>query len=98
MTAPVVVTAPAAEPVTLAEAKDHLRVDDTNSDSRITSRIKAARTAAENFMQRALVQRTYRLTLEGFPANGCALELPFSPAVSVDSIKYYDTSGTLVTW
>lgn len=98
MNAPVLVTAPSAEPVTLAEAKAHLRVDDTNSDSKITSLIKAARLTAENFMQRALCLRTYRLTLDRFPQYLCPLDLPMSPVLSIDSVKYYDTSGTLVTW
>ena len=62
------VTAPAAEPVSLAEAKAHLRVETADDDSLITALITAAREAAEAHMRRALVTQTWRLSLDRFPA------------------------------
>lgn len=96
---PEIVEGPYGEPITLTEAKAHLRVDDSDSDDYITALISAAREDAELFCQRAFVQRRYRLTLDRFPfSRDCPLYLPMSPVVSVDHIKYYDTDSTLVTW
>lgn len=95
-----IVTAPAAEPITLAQAKAHCRVrsGDTSHDDTLTAYIKAARAAVEQFTQRALCRRTLRLTLDAFPPYGCPILLPRSPVSSIDSVKYYDTDGTLQTW
>lgn len=62
------VTAPASEPVSLAEAKAHLRIDAADDDSLITALITAAREAAEAHTRRALVTQSWRLSLDGFPA------------------------------
>lgn len=96
---PEIIEGPYAEPITLAEAKAHLRVDDSDSDDYITALIVAARESAELFCQRSFVQRRYRLTLDGFPrGRGCAMYLPMGPVIAVDHIKYYDTDSALVTW
>lgn len=65
----VLVTPPAIEPVTLAEAKAHLRVDSTADDTLIQGLIQAAREAAESFTGRALIHQTWRLTLDAWPAQ-----------------------------
>ena len=49
------VTPPAEEPVSLAEARLHLRVDFTDDDALITSLIAAARQAAETLTGRQFV-------------------------------------------
>lgn len=96
---PEIIEGPYGEPVTLAEAKAHCRVDDTDSDDYITALIQAAREHAEEFCQRSFVQRRYRLTLDCFPLyRESVLCLPMGPVQSVDHIKYYDTDSALVTW
>ena len=60
-------TPPAAEPVSLSEAKGYLSVTDTADDSLISSMITAARQQCENFTDRALVTQTWTLWLDGFP-------------------------------
>lgn len=65
----ILVTPPALEPVTLAEAKDHLRVDDSNSDALISELITAARLAAEKTTRRVLITQTWRLALDRFPGR-----------------------------
>jgi hypothetical protein len=65
----ILVTPPAAEPLTLAEAKAHLRIDGTDDDALIGDLIAAARQAAEEHTRRALVTQTWRLTLDRFPAK-----------------------------
>jgi uncharacterized phiE125 gp8 family phage protein len=59
--------APAVEPVTLAEAKLHLRVDDSTEDTLITMLISASRAHAENVCRRAFVTQKWLLALDAFP-------------------------------
>lgn len=64
-----IVTPPTAEPVTLAEAKVHLRVDTDADDGRITRLIATARELCETIARRAFVAQTWDLWLDGFPAS-----------------------------
>ena len=92
-----VTTPPTEEPVTLAEAKAHLRVDGTDEDALITSLIEASRQICELFHGRAYVTRTYTGQLAEFPAGNAEIVLPYPPAASVTSIKYYDSDDVLQT-
>lgn len=91
------VTAPAIEPVTLSEAKAHLRVEHTNEDALILGLIQAAREYAEVYCNRALLTQTWDLTLDYFPACGF-IELPKPILQSITSITYKDTAGDTQTW
>lgn len=88
------ITAPAAEPVTLTEAKLHLRVDHDTEDDLITDLIVAAREKAEHLTGRALITQTWDRVLDAFPAGGIELGMP--PVQSITSISYVDTSGATV--
>lgn len=85
------ITAPASEPVTLTEAKAHLRIDTTDDDALITSLIIAARSEAEKITRRALVNQTWELALDSFHCR--EISLPFPRLQSVTSVKYVDVSG-----
>lgn len=88
------ITAPASDPVTLGEAKAHLRVDHSDEDARITSLIKAATSYLDGrtgVIGRCLVTQTWELTLDAFPAK--EIELPLGPVASVTSVKYVDAAG-----
>ncbi|HJT63076.1 MAG TPA: phage head-tail connector protein [Burkholderiales bacterium] len=85
------VTAPAEEPVTLAEAKLHLRETETALDALIQSLIVAATAHAEDFTGRRLVTQTWDYFLDAFPCWGIAI--PYPPLASITSIKYVDTEG-----
>jgi uncharacterized phiE125 gp8 family phage protein len=61
------VTGPAEEPVSLAEAKSFLRVDSSSEDLFITSLIKAATQFAEKATGRVFITQTWDLTLDAFP-------------------------------
>lgn len=88
-------TAPASEPVSLDEAKDHLRVTGSDDDSLIASLITMARERAESICGRALITQTWELYLNEFPA-GC-IEVPLPPLQSVVEITYTDTDGNIQT-
>jgi hypothetical protein len=63
------VTAPALEPLTLEQIKDHLRLDSTDQDLMLGSLIKAARRWTEHFLSRCLIEQTWDLLFtNGFPA------------------------------
>ena len=91
------VVGPAAEPISLAEAKRHLRIDDTSSDTHVAALIMAARDHVETYCRRALITRTLDWRLDHFPASG-SLYLPSPPLRSVTSITYVDTAGATQTW
>lgn len=89
------ISAPAAEPVTLAEAKIRLSVDHDEHNAMITDLIAAARAAAENKTGRALIAQTWELVLDAFPAHEIKLAKP--PVSSIVSIQYIDPDGVQQT-
>lgn len=94
-----VATPPAAEPVTLAEARVQLRSDDgvTADDTLINSLIVAARRHIEQVCERALMPQTWRVSFDQFPDG--ALEVPGGLVRAIDSLKYVDSepyTGTYV--
>jgi uncharacterized phiE125 gp8 family phage protein len=95
------VTGPAYEPVSVAQAKEWLLIsDDTSHDNTIAKLVKAMREHAENLTHRAFVQRSYTLYMDAWPYDaewGIRIDLPFPPLRSVTSLKYTDTGGTLQT-
>lgn len=75
---------PAVEPLTLAEAKAHLRFPYSDEDTLIEALISAAREMAESTTQRALVQQTWR-QIEDQPPRVVLLRK--WPVLEVVSIK-----------
>lgn len=93
MLAPVRITAPVLTPITLAEAKAHLRVVGATDDDIITSLIAAATEYLDGWsgvLGRALVTQTWRQDYSGFCDK---LRLPLAPVVSISSVKYFDGSN-----
>lgn len=104
---------PATEPVTLAEAKNHLRVDSdiTQDDMLITMLIGAARRYAEMYCNRSFITQQWRLVLDSFPGPsmyGVPFGVPFSlpghaillergNVLSVNSVIYTAMDGTEAT-
>lgn len=86
------ISEPSEEPVTLEEAKNHLKVDMADDDSLITALIRTAREHAEAITRRALITQTWELSLDNWPA-GNEITIPLPPLQSVDSIKYTDSAG-----
>ena len=92
-------TAPAAEPILLADAKLHLRAEGTADDATITRHIKVARRQVEAYTNRALITQTWVSKLNAFPGSDSdRLVMPKPPLQSVTTLKYYDTSGDQQTW
>ena len=72
---------PAEEPVSLAEAKAFLKVDDTAEDGLIGALIAAARLHVESITGRALITQTWRLMLPC--VAGLLVALPVVPAIAL---------------
>lgn len=107
------ITAPQADPVSLAEAKAHLRVDVDDENTLIAALITAARQYAEQITGRSLVNQQWLYTADSFPGAGAgsmgvvwgaeysqpgnAMLLEKGPVQSIDSIKYLDMTGAQQT-
>lgn len=87
-------TKAALQPITLAEAKLHLRVDIADDDALISALIDAATQSAEHIMGRAIMPQKWLLTADVFDY---LMYLCKPTVTAIDSIKYIDTSGALVT-
>mgnify|MGYP000365478232 CR=1 FL=1 len=79
---------PAVEPISLAEAKAHLRVDTSADDSLITSLIVAARKYFEERTRRSLITQSWKLTLDDFPTEFTLTRPPIQSVTSVKSVSY----------
>lgn len=91
------VQAPTVEPILLAEAKAHLRVEVDDDDALIAGLIAAARQYVEQKTGRALITQVWDAQLDGgFTAT--EYELPLAPLQSVVSVQYTDTAGVLQSW
>lgn len=93
------ITPPEDEPLTLDEAKAHLRVDSDDDDLLIGALISAAREAVEAKTQRALMLQTWELALPAFPgcADEYAIRIPKAPLSALTTVKYVDADGMLQT-
>ncbi len=84
----VLVSPPTEEPVSLAEAKNHLRVDVADDDGLISALIIAAREYCEAFQNRAYITQTWQLWLDAWPESS-EIRIPRPPLQVVNSVRYY---------
>ena len=103
------ISEPAIEPVSVDEAKNHLRIDSdiSQDDMLLGLMIGAARRYAEAYCNRSFITQQWRLVLDGFPGPalmgvpagvtyslpGHAILLERGTVQSVDSITYTDMAG-----
>ncbi|TGY87351.1 hypothetical protein E5163_14885 [Marinicauda algicola] len=93
------ITAPAAEPLSLADAKAHLRVDFTADDGEITDLIAQCRAAIETWTRRKMIAQTWERSFAGFPLRDAdPIELDLPPVASITSISYVDEDGATQTF
>jgi uncharacterized phiE125 gp8 family phage protein len=86
-------TGPAIEPLTLAEAKAFLRVEQDDDDGVIAALIAGARIHVEVGTRRALINQTWRMMRDAWPADGMIAVDP-SPLRALTAARVYDSDGT----
>lgn len=93
---PEVTTGPTSEPVTIAEAKAHLSIaeSDTTHDGKLRALIMAARDQWENDTDSITCYQSFRLRTNYVHDR---LRLPKTPIQSITSIQYYDGNNSLQT-
>lgn len=85
-------TPPAVEPVTVSEAKAHLRVDVSDDDAYIATLITAAREWCEQYLDRTLIDTQWTMRLDSFPYE---IELPRPPIASAGTATAVTLTYTL---
>ena len=88
----ILLTAPAAEPWTVAEAKSFLRVENDDDDAIIGALISAARNQVEALTRRGLMTQTWRLVLDRWPPDG-RVAPRLAPLRSVIAARVYDAAN-----
>lgn len=83
---------PAVEPVSLAEVKEHLRVDGPEEEPLIVALITTARLTIEHLAGLALITQRWAVLLDSWPETR-AIELPVAPVTSIDALRVYDDAG-----
>lgn len=87
-----VLTEPTVEPVTLAEAKQHCRVDTDTDDAYLAALISAARQFCASYMDETFLPTQYVMRLDRFPLE---ITLPRPPMVSSGSATVVSITYTL---
>lgn len=84
----IMTSGPTLEPVSLAEAKAHLRVDDVAEDALIRSLIVTSRLHIEAALGLALIAQSWTLLLDRWPKNA-RLQLPVRPVLAVSQVRVW---------
>lgn len=88
------ITASTLDPVTLTEAKAHLKVTSSDEDSLIRIYLNAAVRRCEDYRQSVIMSSEWEVYLRSFQSN---VNLQKSPVTAINSVKYYDTDNVLQT-
>jgi uncharacterized phiE125 gp8 family phage protein len=83
--------------VTTADMKAYLKVDTSADDTLIAAMVSAGTRYLENYLGRALLNKTVTETHDRFPVGTAPIELRVSPATAITSVTYLDTDGTTTT-
>lgn len=88
------VTAPASTPITVAQAKDELRIDTSDHDTRLTRYVAAATAFVQAMTGTRCVTQTVDMKCDDWADLSA---LPLGPVQSITSLTYVDTAGATQT-
>lgn len=83
---------PQLEPISVAEAKLFLRIDDDAENEVIAALITTARLHVERLTRRIVIEQTWRFYLDDLPES-CLVELGIGPVRDVLQVIAYDREG-----
>ncbi len=89
------ITPPESEPVTLAQAKQHVSVTHSEHDEMLLRLITIARNSIERITGRALMPQVWEQREEDFVTFHSTIELFRPPCIEVLSLKYIDRNDVL---
>jgi uncharacterized phiE125 gp8 family phage protein len=89
-------TPPALEPILLADAKAHLRLDSDDDDQLVSAAIVSARVHVEALTRRLLIEQQWRVYFDHWPRKRIVSLSP-APLISVDAVTVYGADGEPVT-
>lgn len=88
---------PAVEPVSLADAKQHLRVDTDDDNLYITALISSAREWCETYIDRTFVETQWTMRMDFFPFEIELPRPPMHPSLTATVVTYTRDDGTVET-
>ena len=88
----VLLTAPATEPVSVADAKTYLRVENGDDDAIIAALVASARNHVEALTRCGLITQTWRLVLDCWPDNG-RIKPKLAPLRSIAAARVYSEAN-----
>lgn len=91
-------TPPIVEPLHVSEIRAQLRISHVEEDITLLGYLAEARQSWEELSGRALVAQTVTLVLDEFPYCEDELVLPRSPAITLPTVTYLDTTGSSLTF
>ena len=89
----ILLSGPAVEPVTLAEAKHFIRLEHDDDDDIIVALIAGSRIHVETQTRRALITQSWRLVRDVWPELGCVPVLPV-PLRTLDAARVYKSDDS----
>ena len=89
----ILTSGPAIEPVTVTDAKAHLRVDGTAEDVLISSLILTSRLHLEASLNLALITQSWTLVLDRW-TRGTEIEIPMSPLLAINAVRVKKADGS----
>lgn len=84
------ISAPAETPVSLDTVKQQVRVTGSGRNELLTLYLAAATDEIERWTGRALIDQTWDVTWDAFPADGGWLEIPKPPLIELVGLWYTD--------
>lgn len=97
---PLLITPPAIEPISLAEAKAWLREENGDEDQLIQTLLVSARMTLEAWTRRYFITQGWRLVGDQWPTSGRnpqLIEIAFAPFRAVSAIRIYDVNNLVTT-
>lgn len=92
----ILTSAPEIEPVSLAEAKAHLRLDTATEDAVVASLITTSRLHIETALGLALVDQTWSIFADRL-SHRAPLDLPIHPVRAVLAVRTHHRDAAIIT-